>query len=83
MPLCPECGKPMKPHSMFFDEKYSEHYYRMSTVENFVADADCLIVVGTTLATNLALKIVNQFLDKEKLVIEVNLESCIPVGNTL
>ena len=73
----------MKPHSMFFDEKYSEHYYRMSTVENFVADADCLVVVVTSLATNLALKIVNKFLDKEKLVIEVNLESCIPVGNTL
>jgi len=28
VPLCPDCEKPMKPHSMFFDESYSEHYYR-------------------------------------------------------
>lgn len=39
----------MKPHSMFFDESYNEHYYRKTTVDEYLTDADCLIVVGTAL----------------------------------
>ena len=35
VPKCNECGKNMKPHSMFFDESYSEHYYRKETVDAF------------------------------------------------
>lgn len=54
VPLCKECGKPMKPHSMFFDEEYSEHFYRKDTVKAFYETADCLIVTGTALATNFA-----------------------------
>ncbi len=62
---------------MFFDEMYSEHYYRKETVIDFVEESDCLIVVGTALATNLAKQIVCAFLNKELPVIEVNLESAI------
>jgi len=32
VPICKECGANMKPHCMFFDEGYSEHYYRSDTV---------------------------------------------------
>ena len=49
IPKCGECGKNMKPHSMFFDECYSEHYYRKETVDPFFEDMDALIVVGTAL----------------------------------
>jgi len=28
VPKCESCGANMKPHCMFFDESYSEHYYR-------------------------------------------------------
>ena len=63
----------MKPHCMFFDEVYSEHFYRSDTVSDFADSADCLVVVGTALATNLAKKIVAKFLAKEQPVIEVNL----------
>ena len=68
---------------MFFDETYSEHYYRKTTVENFLEKADCLIVVGTALATNFAKRIVIDMLEKELPVIEVNLESAINVGNNV
>lgn len=54
VPRCNVCSSPMKPHSMFFDEAYSEHYYRQKTVDDFWFDADCLIVVGTALATSYA-----------------------------
>ena len=82
-PRCKECDYPMKPHSMFFDEAYSEHYYRQKTVDDFWYDADCLIVIGTALATSYAKQIVTRMLEREALVIEVNMESCIPVGNCL
>ena len=48
----------MKPHCMFFDEQYSEHFYRRDTVDSFLNVADCLIVVGTALATSFAKRIV-------------------------
>ena len=83
MPACDECGANMKPHGMFFDESYSEHYYRVDTVKNFVEKSDCLIVVGTSLATSLAKQMVCKVLSKELPVIEVNLESSINVGNNI
>lgn len=73
----------MKPHCMFFDEAYSEHYYRVDTVKEFVDSSDCLIVVGTALATSLARQIVCRILNKELPVIEVNLETSIDVGNNI
>jgi len=52
VPLCHECGAWMKPHCMFFDESYSEHFYRVETINAFLEEGiDCLIVVGTALAT--------------------------------
>ena len=75
----------MKPHCMFFDECYTEQYYRLNTVENFLDDKmDCLIVVGTALATGLARRIVNKAISKiDCPVIEVNLESSINRGFNL
>lgn len=85
VPRCtyPGCNAVMKPHCMFFDEMYSEHYYRKDTVDAFVKDADCCIVVGTALQTNFAKKIVEACLDKEEdaIVIEINLEQILKDGN--
>ena len=69
---------------MFFDETYSEHYYRKTSVSRFVDyHCDVLVVVGTALATNLAKKIVCTLLDQELPVIEVNMESSIERGNNI
>jgi NAD-dependent SIR2 family protein deacetylase len=67
---------------MFFDESYSEHYYRNVSVNAFLEKTDCLIVVGTALATGLASRIVNCCIGKiECPVIEMNLgESVIGRG---
>ena len=73
----------MKPHCMFFDEVYNEHYYRRDTVVDFVEKSDCLVVIGTALATNLAKQIVCTFLNKELPVIEINMESAIDRGNNI
>jgi len=83
VPKCEVCSAVMKPHSMFFDESYSEHYYRSDTVMNFVENSDCLVVIGTALATSLAKRIVSKFLEKELPVIEVNMESAINRGHNI
>jgi NAD-dependent SIR2 family protein deacetylase len=49
VPQCKACGAPMKPHTMFFDESQSEHYYRHNTIKELADDIDALIVVGTAL----------------------------------
>jgi NAD-dependent SIR2 family protein deacetylase len=82
VPKCKECGKDMKPHSMFFDENYSEHYYRKESIEEFYKECDAMIVVGTALETTFALKMVTETLAREVPVIEVNMEPCIEVGHT-
>ena len=83
VPKCETCGKDMKPHCMFFDESYSEHYYRKDSVAKFVDEADCLIVVGTALATSMANRLVENRLFHEKPVIEINLVSSIDKGNNI
>ena len=72
----------MKPHCMFFDESYTEQWYRSDSVRNFLdTEMDALIVVGTALQTALARAIVNTSLQKlEVPIIEVNLEPCIAQG---
>ena len=74
----------MKPHAMFFDESYSEHYYRDQTTNNFAEDADALIVVGTALQTSGANRLVNRLLHKMDIpVIEINNNPCIEKGYSL
>ena len=63
----------MRPHTLFYDETYSEEYHRKDTVMDFVQRSDCLVLVGTGLTTSLAKQIVCTFLDKDLPVIELNL----------
>ena len=83
VPKCQTCGGNMKPHCMFFDEAYSQHYYRRDTIRSFSYDADCMIVVGTALATGMASQLVNGSLCREIPVIEVNITSSINRGNNI
>ena len=70
----------MKPHCLFFDELYSEHYFREETICNYVNSSDCLIVVGSTLTTFLPGGIVRGMLSKGMPIIEINLESSVNRG---
>ena len=73
----------MKPHAMFFDETYNEHYYRDSTTKLIADDIDALIVIGTALQTTGARKLVYRALNQEIIpVIEVNNNPCIEDGFT-
>ena len=63
----------MKPNIKFFDDYFTENFYKSVTVERFIDKADCLILVGTdTYNSN---SHVRSFLQKELPVIEINPES--------
>lgn len=75
----------MKPHCMFFDECYTECYYRSDSVRAIEDDKmDALIVVGTALATSGANRLVMKTLERQTIpVIEINLEPCMKEGFAL
>jgi NAD-dependent deacetylase len=50
---CPRCGGWLRPHVLWFDEYYDEHFYRMQSALRAAGSADLLLVVGTSGATNL------------------------------
>jgi NAD-dependent deacetylase len=50
---CPRCGGWLRPHVLWFDEYYDEHWYRMQSALRAADRADLLLVVGTSGATNL------------------------------
>jgi NAD-dependent SIR2 family protein deacetylase len=52
-------------------------------VNNFVENCDGLIVVGTALATGLAMRTVNECLHRGVPIVEVNIESSINKGNNI
>jgi len=66
---------------MFFDEAYCEYYYRSTSIDNFSFDADCLIIVGTALATSFAKRITFDMAKNLMPIIEVNLEPTIDLEN--
>ena len=55
----------MKPHSMLFDEQYSEEIYQSRSVREHTAMCDGLIVIGTALETALANMMVRTCVDKQ------------------
>jgi NAD-dependent deacetylase len=54
---CPRCGGWLRPHVLWFDEYYDEENYRMDSALRAAAEADLLLVVGTSGATNLPMQI--------------------------
>jgi NAD-dependent deacetylase len=54
---CARCGGWLRPHVLWFDECYDEPYYRMESALRAASEADLLLVVGTSGATNLPMQI--------------------------
>ena len=74
----------MKPHTMLFDEMYSQKWYRSDEINEFLEIMDGLIVIGTALQTGKAALIVREAQHKNTVpIVEVNLESCIKSGYVL
>lgn len=77
VPICQLCGGPMRPHVLWMDEFYNEEYYKFNTVSQLGGEMDALLIVGTTLQTNLPNQLVNLAYYKKIPTLAINLE---PLG---
>ncbi|MDL2303668.1 hypothetical protein LJC28_04670 [Dysgonomonas sp. OttesenSCG-928-D17] len=71
---CPKCNEDLRPHVLWFDERYNERYFKLDTVLKISKHSGILFVLGTTLATNLPEKIVRNVLSKNGMVVYVNVD---------
>jgi NAD-dependent protein deacetylase/lipoamidase len=71
---CPRCGGWLRPHVLWFDEYYDEENYRMNTALRAASSAALLVVVGTSGATNLPMRIGELALRRGTPIVDVNVE---------
>lgn len=69
---CPKCGEWLRPHVLWFDEYYNEHFYKMESAVNASYECDLMFVIGTSGATNLPMQMVNNAMHVGNTVIDIN-----------
>ena len=72
--VCPTCGGPARPHVLWFDECYDEENFRWETSMRAARETDLLVVVGTSGATNLPLRIASVCAERAVPLLVVNPE---------
>lgn len=69
---CPNCGELCRPHVLWFDELYNEKFYKLHTVLRIAKKTDILFVIGTSGATNLPKRVVENVLANSGVVVDIN-----------
>lgn len=72
--VCPRCSGRSRPHVLWFDECYDEAHFFFETSLRAAADADLLLIVGTSGATNLPLQVAGVAMRRGIPIIDVNKE---------
>jgi NAD-dependent deacetylase len=70
---CPACSGLLRPHVLWFDEAYNEHYFHLHSVLQIARRTQLLIVVGTSAQTNLPNQIVSEVYRHGGIIIDVNI----------
>jgi len=70
---CPDCGAHTRPHVLWFDESYDEHYYRFDSALAIAEKTDVLVIAGTSGATTLPNLIANTVYRNGGTIIDINL----------
>ena len=74
---CARCKRWMRPHVLWFDEFYDEQHYRSESAFAAARSATMLVVVGTTGATTLPMRIGEHCRDQGVPVVDVNVEATV------
>lgn len=72
--MCPYCGSRTRPHVLWFDEMYNEHYYRYHSALKVAEETGLLLVVGTSGATSLPNQVVWEVKNRNGIIIDINIE---------
>jgi NAD-dependent deacetylase len=73
--ICPKCGAILRPHVLWFDERYNEEHYKWDTVVEIARQTGLLFILGTSGATSLPQLVCRMVLYNEQLVVDVNIEN--------
>ncbi len=71
---CPDCSSETRPHVLWFDECYDEHYFKFESAITVAANTDVLIIAGTSGATTLPNHIANLVYQNKGTIIDINIE---------
>lgn len=71
---CPDCSAVTRPHVLWFDECYNEHYFKYESAMAVAAKTDILIIAGTSGATTLPNHIANTVYQNKGTIIDINVE---------
>ena len=71
---CPECGGRTRPHVLWFDEMYNEHYYSYHSALSVAGETDLLLVVGTSGATSLPVQVAWEVKHRNGIIMDINIE---------
>jgi len=71
---CPRCKGWLRPHVLWFDECYDEENYRFDSTVKAATEADLLLVVGTSGATNLPMRVGQICYSRGAAMVDVNPE---------
>ncbi len=71
---CDSCGGWLRPHVLWFDEFYNEEWFRADSALHCADETDVLIIAGTSGATTLPNMIVASVIQRDKPIIDINIE---------
>ncbi len=71
---CPKCGDYTRPNILWFDEYYNERNFKMHSALRKAKNTSLLFILGSSGATNLPNRLVEQTIKYGGYVIDVNLE---------
>lgn len=70
---CPDCASLSRPHVLWFDECYDEHYFKFESAIKVAKTTDMLIIAGTFGTTNLPNYIANIVYQNQGMIIDIDL----------
>ncbi len=71
---CPDCTAFTRPHVLWFDECYDEHYFKFESSMTVANKTDLLIIAGTSGATTLPNHIASIVYQNNGEIIDINIE---------
>ena len=83
IPICPVCGNLARPNIQLNDEDYDAGRYQGESAFFAAEEADCLIILGSTLNKSLSAGIVKSAARRGALIIEIGSYCQLEYGNVL
>lgn len=69
---CPQCGDYLRPHVLWFDERYNEKHYKLDSSMRTAKETGLLLTIGSSGATNLPMLVTESVLSRQGTLIDIN-----------